>query len=65
MRGPGSQYVSPQPAPSSETVNTDSSVIVTLELTVQTHLMFEASSTPSLGPGEDVLKQNIFLDLNL
>lgn len=65
MREPGSQYVSPQPAPSSETVNTDSSVIVTLELTVQTHLMFEASSTPSLGPEEDALKQNVFLDLNL
>lgn len=63
--GPGSQRASPQPAPSLETVNTDSSVKVTLELTVQTHLMFETSSAPSLGPGEDGLKQNIFLDLNL
>lgn len=63
--GPGSQRMSPQPVPSLEMMNTDSSVKVTLELTVQTHLMFEASSTPSLGPGEDGLKQNIFLDLNL
>lgn len=63
MGGPGSQHLSPQLAPSSETANADSEK-VTLELTVQTHLTFEASSTPSLGPGEDVLKPNI-LDLNL
>lgn len=63
--GPGSQRAIPQPAPSLEMVNTDSSVKGTLELTVQTHVMFEVSSTPSSGPGEDGLKQNIFLGLNL